>query len=86
MFTLKTGYDSIFVVIDRLSKQAISMPCYKTMIVKDMARIYFYTIYRYYGPVTFIVSNRDPQFISAFWVEFNKILSTKLKLFTAYYP
>jgi hypothetical protein len=86
MPTLKTGYDSIFVVIDRLSKQAISTPCYKTTTVEDMARIYLRIVYRYYGPATSIVSDRGPQFISAFWVKFNRILGTKLKLSTAYYP
>ena len=85
MPTSKTGYDSIFVVIDRLSKQSISTPCHKTTTAEDMARIYLRTVYRYYGPSMSIVSDRGPQFISAFWVEFNRILGTKLKLSTAYH-
>ena len=33
----KHGYDSAFMVIDRLSKQAISMPYNKTVIVEEIA-------------------------------------------------
>ena len=32
------------------------------------------------------MSDRGPQFISAFWNSFYKILRIKLKLLTAYYP
>jgi len=41
----KYGYDMAFIVVDRLSKQAISLPCFKTTTVKDMACIYVNNIY-----------------------------------------
>ena len=41
----KAGYDNIFVVIDRLSKQAVSIPCHKTITAKDMAWLYIVFIY-----------------------------------------
>jgi len=43
-------------------------------------------VYKYYGPATTIVSDRGPQFVSAFWDEFNRILGTKIKLSTAFHP
>src|SRR5208282_1753950 len=82
----KSGYDNVFVVVDRLSKQAISIPCYKTATAKDMARLYIYHVYRYYGAAESIVSDRGGQFISGFWKEFNRILGTQLKLSTAHHP
>jgi len=33
----KDGYNAKFVIIDRLSKQSVLIPCYKTIIVKEMA-------------------------------------------------
>jgi hypothetical protein len=36
----KNGYDAILVVIDRLSKQAFSLPYFKTTIIKDIAELY----------------------------------------------
>jgi hypothetical protein len=36
----KNGYDVILVVINQLSKQAFSLPCFKTTTVKDIAELY----------------------------------------------
>ena len=33
----KAGYNNIFVVIDYLSKQAVPIPCHKTIIAKEIA-------------------------------------------------
>jgi hypothetical protein len=56
----KHGYDVIFVVIDRLSKQAISMLCYKTATAEYIVRLFISYVYRYYGPPQTIVSDRGP--------------------------
>ncbi len=81
----KHGFDVIYVVIDRLSKQGISIPCFHTTTAEDMARLYITYVYRYVGPLVSIVSDRGPQFISAFWTEFCRILRVQLKLSTANY-
>ena len=80
------GYDSVFVVIDRLSKQAISIPCQKTCTSEQMARLYIQYVYRYHGAPDSMVSDRGPQFSSAFWREFTRILGVKLCLSTANHP
>jgi hypothetical protein len=36
----KNSYDVILVVVDRLSKQAFSLPYFKTTNVKDIAELY----------------------------------------------
>ena len=56
----KYGYDNVFVVVDRLSKQAISTPCHKQVTTEDIAKMYITHIYRYYGPLESIVSDRGP--------------------------
>jgi hypothetical protein len=78
----KHGYDNILVIIDRLSKQAITIPCYKTIDICEQARLYLMYVYRYYGPPTTILLDRGLQFISSFWKEFNSILGTDIKLST----
>jgi predicted aspartyl protease len=80
------GYDTVFVVIDRLSKQAFSIPCFKTTTAKDMARLYIQNIYRIRGAPESIVSDRGPQFTSDFWDEFCRILGICLKPSTAFHP
>ncbi|QSZ29100.1 hypothetical protein DSL72_003610 [Monilinia vaccinii-corymbosi] len=62
----KHGYDNVLVFIDRLSKQAISIPCHKKINAQQQAQIYIYHIYRYYGTPNTIVSDQGPQFISDF--------------------
>lgn len=79
----KNGYDALFVVIDRLGKKAISVPCHKTCTARDLAQIYLTHVYRHHGTPESIVSDRGPQFISDFWNEFCRILGIKVKLSTA---
>ena len=51
------GYNTAFIVVNRLSKQSISLPYFKTITVKDIARFYINNIYRFYGAPELIVSN-----------------------------
>ena len=78
--------DAVVVFIDRLSKRPISIPCYQTCTAKDLATLYCVHVLRYFGPPDTIVSDRGPQFISAFWNELNSLLGTKLLLSTADHP
>jgi transposase InsO family protein len=82
----KHGFDNVLVFIDRFSKQAVSIPCRKTSDARDLAKLYMYHVYRYFGPPLSITSDRGPQFVSRFWNAFCKILGTKRQLSTADHP
>jgi hypothetical protein len=56
----KYGFDAVFVVIDRLSKQLIFTPCHKTATAEDMACMFIDQVYRYYRLFQTIVSDRGP--------------------------
>ena len=60
------GHNTAFIVINRLYKQSISLFCFKTTTVKDMAHLYIDNIYWFYGAPESIVSNCGPQFILDF--------------------
>ena len=60
------GHNMAFIVINRLCKQSISLPYFKTTTAKNMARLYINNIYRFYSAPELIISNRSPQFISDF--------------------
>ena len=79
----KHGYDAVFVVVDRLTKRPISIPCHKTIDAREMARFH---VYRHKGAPITIVSDRGGQFISDFWGEFCGLLGVKLKLSSAFHP
>ena len=49
-----------FIVVNRLNKQAISLPYFKTITAKDIARIYINNIYQIYGAPKLIISNYRP--------------------------
>ena len=52
--------------MDRLSKESISIPCHKTTTAKEMAFLFIYHVWRYFGPLDSIVLDHGLQFISAF--------------------
>lgn len=81
----RNGCDTVFVVVDRLSKRTCSMPCTKKTDAKGMAHLFVKHIYCIHGAPDSIVSDRGPQFISEFWHEFCSIIGTKLKLSTAHH-
>ena len=82
----KHGYDEVFVIVDRLSKRPISIPCHKTTNAKEMARLFVTHVLRWTGLPDSIVSDRGGQFVSEFWAELCKILQIKRKLSTAHHP
>ena len=70
----RQGFDAVFVVVDRLSKRPISIPCYKTIDARGLAKLFVEYVYRYRGLPETIVSDKGPQFVSDFWDEFCHII------------
>ena len=82
----KKGYNNVFVVIDRFGKRAFSLPCHKTVTAQHAADLYYRYIWRIFGPPETAVSDRGPQFISAWMNELSKLTGVKQKLSTAFHP
>jgi hypothetical protein len=51
------GFDTIAVFVDQFRKQPISILCYCTINVQELACIYIIYVYKYYRPATTIVSD-----------------------------
>jgi hypothetical protein len=56
----------IYMFVDRLGKQLISVPYDKSIDARVIAQFYLTHVHKYYGPATTIVSDCGPQFISVF--------------------
>jgi hypothetical protein len=82
----KHGFDAVLVVVDRLTKRPISLPCHKTTGAPELARLFISGVVRYCGLPDSIVSDRGGQFVSEFWTEVCRILGIKRKLSTAHHP
>ena len=80
------SFDSIFVVVDRLTKMAHFVPCLKAISGEETAKLFLDNIYRYHGLPNDIVSDRGPQFISKFWKSLFQLLKVQINLSSRYHP
>ena len=56
----KQGYNNIIVFINRLSKEAVLIPCTKEAIAKDLAEMFYIHVYRHYNVPESVVLDRGP--------------------------
>ena len=69
-----------------LTKGVILCPTKKTATAKGITTLFFHKVYTHFGLYEKIISDRGPQFASAFTKELRKLLGYTLALSTAYYP
>ncbi|GJR43920.1 putative reverse transcriptase domain-containing protein [Tanacetum coccineum] len=80
------GYDTIWVIVDRLTKSAIFTPIRETNLLDKLARMYLKKVVtRHRIPVS-IICDHDPRFASNFWRSHQNALGTNLDMSTAYHP
>ena len=79
-------YDSIWVIVDRLTKFAHFIPVKSTYSADNYPRIFIDEIVCRRGIPLSIISDRGARFISRFWRSFQEGLGTKIKLSTAFHP
>ena len=84
-FTQKK-HDSVWVIVDRLSKSAHFLPVQLDYSMDRLAELYVNEIVRLYGIPLSIVSDRDPQFTSRFWKELYSTLGTRLSFSRTFHP
>ena len=80
------GYDTIWVIVDRLTKSAHFLPIKETDKMEKLTRVYIKEIVRMHGVPKSIISDRDSRFTSRFWQTLQKSLGTRLDMSTAYHP
>jgi hypothetical protein len=82
----QAGYDSIWVIVDRLTKVAHFIPVKKTYSSAKLAELYVSRIVCLHLVLKKIVSDRGSQFTSKFWDKLHESMDTKLNLSLAYHP
>ncbi|KAJ1599477.1 hypothetical protein NDA14_002828 [Ustilago hordei] len=80
------NYDSILVIVDRLTKFAILAPTHKTVTAKQTAVLLYRHMVRLFGYPDHMVLDRGRQFISGAWKAFAEQMGVKHSLSTAYHP
>nr|GFB77197.1 reverse transcriptase domain-containing protein [Tanacetum cinerariifolium] len=81
-----SGYDTISVIVDRLTKSAHFLPMREDDSMDKLTKLYLKEVVTTHGIPISIISNHDPRFASNFWSAFQKALGTRLDMSTAYHP
>jgi hypothetical protein len=80
------GYDSIWVIVDHLTKVAHFISVKTTHSGARLAELYMSRIMCLHGVPKKIVSSRGTQFTSRFWEKLHESMDTKLNFSSAYHP
>nr|GEU64001.1 hypothetical protein [Tanacetum cinerariifolium] len=78
-------YDTIWVIVDRLTKSAIFVPMRETDPMEKLVRMYLEEVVTRYGIPVSIICDRDPGYASNFWRSLQKALGTSLDMSTVYH-
>ena len=83
---LTQGYDSILVVVNKLTKMAHFIPITEKTTVGGLARLFRDNVWKLHGLPESIISDRGLQFTVGVMRELNAMLGIDSKLSTAFYP
>ncbi|KAI3773312.1 hypothetical protein L1987_47837 [Smallanthus sonchifolius] len=81
-----SGYDTIWVIVDRLTKSAHFLPIKETDKTEKLAKLYIKEIVARHGVPISIISDRDSRFVSRIWKSLQEAIGTRLDMSTAYHP
>jgi hypothetical protein len=82
----RDGYDSIWVIVDKLTEVAHFILVKTTYLGEKLAELYISKIVCLHGVPKKIVSDRGTQFTSRFWQKLHESMDTKLNFSSAYDP
>jgi hypothetical protein len=82
----KRRHDSIFIVVDTLTKSSHFILVGTTYQAPDIARAFISEIVRLHGVLRRIISDRESVFTGRLWMSFQEALGTQLNFSTAYHP
>ncbi|GKE37446.1 putative reverse transcriptase domain-containing protein, partial [Tanacetum coccineum] len=81
-----SGHDTIWVIVDRLTKSGHFLPMHEDYKMDRLARLYLNEIVARHGVPISIISDRDSHFTSRFWQSMQEALGTRLDMSMAYHP
>ena len=83
---LVQGYDSILVVVDRLTKMVYFIPTIEKISAEELARLFRDNMWKLHGLPESIISDRGPQFVAGLMRELNQMLGIESKMSMAFHP
>nr|GEU73257.1 putative reverse transcriptase domain-containing protein [Tanacetum cinerariifolium] len=81
-----TGQDTIWVIVDRLTKSTHFLPMREDDTLEKLTRQYLKEVVSRHVVLVLIISDRDGKFTLHFWKSLHKALGTRLDMSTTYHP
>jgi hypothetical protein len=81
-----SGYNSIWVIVDHLTRSAHFIPTATRYQVRQYAELYISHIVRYHGIPKTIIFDRGSIFVTHFWEQLHECLGTQLIRNSSYHP
>lgn len=80
------SFNTIFVIVDRLSKHAQFIPTTTGLDAEAFTLLFVKEVISRFGLLSSIISNRDPRWTSDFWKGISKHLKTRMALSSSHHP
>ena len=81
-----SGFDTILVIVDWLTKQAIFIPAHNTITSADLAHLFVLHVFSKHGVPSHVTSNRGLEFVSNFFQSLGTVLDMRLHFTSGYHP
>lgn len=85
-WTNKERYDTILVIVDRLTKFAYFLAFYKKGTAEQLSQLLIERVFANHGTPDTIISDKDKLFLSKFWKTTMNMLRIKSKMSTSFHP
>jgi len=80
------SYNTICVIVDKLTKRAHFIPINNWFLFKDIVQLLYDKVYPLHGLPLQIISDREVQYSAKLFQEWYKILEIESTMLTVYYP
>jgi len=81
-----SSFDTILVIVDCLSKQAIFIPTHDTITSAELARLFITHVFSKHGVPSHVMSDRGSEFVSHFFHSLGTALDMRLHFTSGYHP
>ena len=80
-----SGFDTILVIVDRLSKQAIFIPTHDTITSAELAHLFVTYVFSKHGVPSHVMFDRGSEFVSHFFHSLGIALDIRLHFTSGYH-
>ena len=79
-------FDTILVIVDQLTKQAIFIPAHNTITSMDLAHLFILYVFSKHNVPSHVTSNKGSEFVSNFFWSLGTALDMQLHFTSGYHP